>query len=1796
MTETRITTEGKQPLNHDIAEATRQAKAGAQDNSNSKEGKTKSNDNDNDTIAVEVFRTDYRPLRYIVNKVHLDFVLEPGKTTVTTDMFVGVNPDYVADDGKVKTDSSSDDVLVLNGQETDVALWSIAIDDRELQRGKDYELEPGKLILKCPQPNTRIRTVVSVPESNTILEGLFKSDGVYCTQCEADGFRRITYYPDRPDNIALFERVRIESLINDYPVLLSNGVPIDEGTLDDGLRHYKVWSDVFPKPSYLFALVAGDLEYIEDFYVTRPSRRRVTLRIYSKAQYVDKLQHAMASLKKAMKWDEDTFGLEYDSELYNIVAVDDFNAGAMENKSLNIFNARNILADAKSATDEDFQRVESIIAHEYFHNWTGNRVTCRDWFQLTLKEGLTVYRDQRFSSDMNSAAVKRINTVRSLRTSQFSEDAGPMSHPVRPDSYQSMDNFYTATVYDKGAEIIRMYETLLSTDGFRKGMDLYIQRHDGQAVACEEFLQAMQDANEVDLSQFMRWYSTPGTPVVTFSHQYDHNNNVFSLTMRQASKCVEALHIPIAIGLLDKATGKEVVPTTVLELKEMEQTFVFPALSGEVVPSLLRNFSAPIRLEPALSQHVNGADLSFLAVHDKDNFIRWEAGQKLYSSLILKRMKGDPTDKITREVCQFFEQILSQQDASVDCGMLAYAMVLPLEDAIAGELTVVNFIEIHAARSLVQQLLARKFYTQLTNRYRELTQKIKERSCGKLLLDAASIGQRHLRNVILQLLCTIKETPEEQKTAAGLAAQHMQSATGMSDKYTALVELASMDGAGANARIEALKVFYDEADGYNLVVDKWFAAQALSDLPDAVNRVKKLMDHAEYSYHRPNRCKAVINSFTMNYKAFHDESGKGYQLVGEAIAQLDRVNPNASSAIAAKRFIQWQRYDKKRGGLLKAELLKLKSLNPRISVDLDEIITRALALDTAGMTNDSKAVLGDATSMTATDPRKAQDDKLGLKSHIQQQLDSIHDGVLTDTGAVVGGHEQVCIDLERMERGIMSLPPASEIDHGGGNNGSSRARPGAYAATSVSGAASERNQDLRFHLVVDDAGHGHDNNSAGGAARNPPEVLPTANISDDGHHHSQAGLAEAIPVDENNVSPVEAQQLDAGKIHRQQIREEGDRCCKMIAFGLVAVACSALAVALVLLLGTQDDAQAVAVAPPSLAPSQAPGMFPTSAPTGTLDLLLQDLPEYTLASLDSIQTPQSKALDWLSMHPDLPTMPEWRKIQLFALATFFFALDGPNWREEISNDWLDPNKNECNWFSSEFGEFNAFGAVYKVSNRSEYMTPCNERNETHMLFLGRLGFFNDSVYIPPEISLLASLEVLALPDNAVNMSLSDFMPMEQLVILPNLTHLQLHSNWLTGTIPTELGLITSLKALMLNKNGLTGTLPTELGLLTSLANVRLHESPLNGTIPSELGLWKNISRLILFRNDFSGSIPSEVFSLRSLQRWELLENNLSGSIATEIGQSSLNYLDMGRNRLSGPIPTEFGSVTTMRSMYLYDNALTGTLPTELGLMNDTRTLQLFNNSLWGTLPSELGMMAQNYRLRLHSSNLDGTIPSEMENMLKLNWLQLADNQLSGSIPSGLLLRTKLAHVYLQDNLLTGFLPTIIGSMAKLKFLHLEGNLFSGQLPTELGTAASLQRLLIQNNIFSSSIPTELGNATKLQFLGLGSNTLTGQVPTELGLLTSLIELDLSNSSLTGTISNELGALVNSSSLLYLDISGTAISGTIPEGLCALNAHNGTCSYEREFLAVLLWDPVITRECALIFDCSATLCGCNCDCS
>ena len=834
--------------------------------------------------------------------------------------------------------------MVLDGEADALTLLSIRLNGKDLVEGVDYTLKGDELTIPSKllgaDGTSKLTTKVEIePETNTQLSGLYKSGSMYCTQCEAMGFRRITFYPDRPDNMAIFDKVRIEADKSSFPVLLGNGNKIDEGAGAKDGRHFATFSDPYPKPSYLFCIVAGNLEGISSSYTTQPSGRKVHLEVFSEPGNVPKLDHAMISLKKSMKWDEDTFGLEYDLDNYYVVAVNDFNMGAMENKGLNVFNTAYVLADPKSATDSDYERIESVIGHEYFHNWTGNRVTCRDWFQLTLKEGLTVYRDQEFSGDMmNSHAVKRIEDVTGLRARQFAEDAGPMSHPIRPESYISMDNFYTATVYSKGAEVIRMYRTLLGKDGFRKGMDLYFHRHDGNAVTCDDFLSAMADANDVDLSQFARWYSTNGTPMVKYESKYDDEAKTFYLTLSQESNSEEPLHIPVSVGLLDKVTGKEVVPTKVLELKEQKQTFEFPGLDGEVLPSLLRGFSAPVKLVGSSDDEEK--ELSFLAANDSDGFNRWESGQKLYTSLIFQTMRGEQSESKTQDyVFEAFQRSLALD--TDDYSIQAYALIPPSESTLAESLDVVDPVALHKARGDVRKSLARKFYSEIKAKYDELTSAMQGNGGEAIEIDAKSIGQRRLHNVLLDYLCTVKETPEEREVASKLAMDQFESSYGMTDRYAALLCLVSMDGEESVVarRDAALQKFYDDASGDALILDKWFTAQALADLPDVLDRVKALVDHPDFKLSNPNRCRSLISVFSMNAAHFHAEDGEGYKFMGDIVAQVDKLNPQMSSRMGGS-LIQWRRYSEERGALMKAELKKLAEM--KLSNDLFEVVSRGL--------------------------------------------------------------------------------------------------------------------------------------------------------------------------------------------------------------------------------------------------------------------------------------------------------------------------------------------------------------------------------------------------------------------------------------------------------------------------------------------------------------------------------------------------------------------------------------------------------------------------------------------------------------------------------------------------------------------------------------------------------------------------------------------------------------------------------------------------------------------------------------
>lgn len=878
----------------------------------------------------EIFLKDYKMPDYYFDTVDLRFSLGEEKTIVSSK--ITVFP---------RIEGSSP--LVLDGH--DVKLVSICVNGKELKEG-EYLLDSRHLTLLSPPSGTFALEIVNEihPEQNTSLEGLYKSSGNFCTQCEAEGFRKITFYQDRPDIMAKYT-CRIEADKSLYPVLLSNGNLIEQGDLEGG-RHYALWEDPFKKPCYLFALVAGQLESRDDKFITR-SGREVSLRIWTPAQDVPKTAHAMYSLKAAMKWDEDVFGLEYDLDLFNIVAVPDFNMGAMENKSLNIFNSKLVLASPETATDADYAAILGVIGHEYFHNWTGNRVTCRDWFQLSLKEGLTVFRDQEFSSDLGSRTVKRIADVSKLRNYQFPQDAGPMAHPVRPHSYIKMDNFYTVTVYEKGAEVVRMYKTLLGSQGFRKGMDLYFKRHDGQAVTCEDFFAAMRDANDADFANFLQWYSQAGTPLVKVTSSYDPKARTFSLKFCQevpptpGQPVKEPMFIPVALGLLD-STGKDIplssvyhdgtlqsvlsndqpVYTTVLRVTKKEEEFVFSDISERPVPSLLRGYSSPIRLESDLTD----SDLSFLLAHDSDEFNRWEAGQLLARKLMLSLVADFQQNKplvLNPNFVHGLRSILG--DSSLDKEFVAKTMTLPGEGEIMDMMGVADPDAVHSVRTFIRKQLAQELKAEL------LSTVEKNRRSEEYVFDHPNMARRALKNIALVYLASLPEYTE-------LALQEYRTATNMTDQFAALAAIAQNPG---KTRDDVLADFYSKWQHDFLVVNKWFALQAMSDIPGNVGNVKSLLDHPAFDLRNPNKVYSLIGGFCGSPVNFHAKDGSGYKFLGEIVLQLDKLNPQVASRMVSA-FSRWRRYDETRQNHAKAQLERIMSTNG-LSENVFEIASKSLA-------------------------------------------------------------------------------------------------------------------------------------------------------------------------------------------------------------------------------------------------------------------------------------------------------------------------------------------------------------------------------------------------------------------------------------------------------------------------------------------------------------------------------------------------------------------------------------------------------------------------------------------------------------------------------------------------------------------------------------------------------------------------------------------------------------------------------------------------------------------------------------
>jgi aminopeptidase N len=869
---------------------------------------------------------DYRPPDWLVETVELDVSLDPKAARVRAALQLKPNP-------KAATPAP----LVLDGD--GLSLVSLTLDGVPLTP-EQYAATPDSLTIAQP-PRRPFRLEIETmldPSANTQLMGLYRSGATYCTQCEAEGFRRITYFPDRPDVMAVYT-TRIEAAIADAPVLLANGNLVDSGKLPGTDRHFAVWHDPYPKPSYLFALVGGKLAFVEDRFRTM-SGRDVVLRIYVESGKEDRCSYAMDALKRAMRWDEETFGREYDLDIFMIVAVSDFNMGAMENKGLNVFNDKYILASPATATDSDFAAIEAIIAHEYFHNWTGNRITCRDWFQLCLKEGLTVFRDQEFSADQRSRAVERISDVRGLRAHQFVEDAGPLAHPVRPALYREINNFYTATVYEKGAEVVRMLKMLLGPDKFRQGMDLYFARHDGEAATVDEFVQCFADAAGIDLAQFMLWYSQAGTPEVVVSGKHDARAKTYRLeimqtvppTPGQANK--EPMLIPLAVGLVGRdgrdvplqIAGGQTVERGVVALTKAAETFVFENIGEAPVPSLNRGFSAPIKLVANLPAE----DLRFLAARDPDPFNRWQALQTLATRLLVDNVAAIRAGGSARQDAGLLEALAAiLADQTLEPAFVALVLTLPGEADIAREIgRDIDPDAILSARSALRTAVGAHLADALTERYRGLADSAPYRP------DAAGAGRRALRNVALDLLVAA-----QRPDAIALAARQYASADNMTDRMAALATLSQHD---VPERAAALDDFYSRYADDPLIVDKWLGLQAVIPEAATLDRVKALTAHPAFSFANPNRVRALIGSFAMaNQTQFNRVDGAGYNFTVDTVLALDPKNPQLAARLLSA-LKSWRVLEPVRRALAQAALQRVQA-QASLSRDTADIVGRALA-------------------------------------------------------------------------------------------------------------------------------------------------------------------------------------------------------------------------------------------------------------------------------------------------------------------------------------------------------------------------------------------------------------------------------------------------------------------------------------------------------------------------------------------------------------------------------------------------------------------------------------------------------------------------------------------------------------------------------------------------------------------------------------------------------------------------------------------------------------------------------------
>ncbi len=864
--------------------------------------------------AQEILLSNYTVPDFLVDRVDLDVDIRAEHTRVTSKMKIRRN-------AKSKNRTSP---LFLNGENQKII--SVAVNGKILAP-KEYKVTAHGMTLAVPDKASLEIYTTNEPQNNTALSGLYASGPMLCTQCEAEGFRHITYYPDRPDVMAKF-LVTIHADKKIYPVLLSNGNLVKSGN-EKGGRHFAVWDDPYLKPCYLFAMVAGKLDKVTDRFVTK-SKRKVLIEIYTEPGKTNETAFALTALKKAMKWDEETYGLEYDLDRFMLVATPFFNMGAMENKGLNIFNDACVLGRAETATDGTIEFIERVVGHEYFHNWTGDRITCRDWFQLSLKEGLTVFREQEFMGDVNSIAVERLGNVRDLRRRQYAEDAGAMAHPVRPDRYEAIDNFYTATVYDKGSEVVRMIQTLVGKQGFRKGMNLYVKRHDGQAVTCDDFVAAMSDANKIDLRQFMRWYNQAGTPMLKVSSAYDAKAKTLTLSVKQSTpptpgqKTKKPLHIPLAVGLLDEQ-GRDMIETAVLSVTKASEKFVFRNIKTKPVISLLRDFSAPVRLVYPYSDD----ELLFLLAKDSDPFCRWEAGNKLLTKYLLAMAAGkDVAAKTIENLVSALGNVL--RDKRLDASFKAMALSLPSEGelglALAADKQPINPDALYHARKTMIEIIAKTLRTDFEKVGAGLA------SLSATATDGASMGKRSLKN-----LCLSYRAIGEDDAVLKQVFKQAATSRNMTDQVSALSMLAETQSP---LRDKALAVFEKKWKKSPTIMDKWLSVQAGAKRKGVLKDVQRLLKHPAFTMKNPNRISALVGVFAGNIIGFHAKDGSGYRFIADMIIKIDPINPHSAAALT-KQFTRWRDYDATRQKLMVKELERLRK-QKALSANTSEIVVKSL--------------------------------------------------------------------------------------------------------------------------------------------------------------------------------------------------------------------------------------------------------------------------------------------------------------------------------------------------------------------------------------------------------------------------------------------------------------------------------------------------------------------------------------------------------------------------------------------------------------------------------------------------------------------------------------------------------------------------------------------------------------------------------------------------------------------------------------------------------------------------------------